>query len=398
MSSSRERAVSLFDEYFTQEDTYDATSSDSLKEMTLLSSSDLDTPRSVDYRWQWRHTVSYWISVGFVLGGMLFVVGALSDVFVDKLHDIDYHTLNPIGFLFGAIAYVFGGYCGYYQVINESTKYNPSAKGFFKRKKAWCIHSGKKTIPYWAAFSYLVANTTTFIQKIPRALQIEFVKYSLPWFLIMRFTMIIVYIGLFMGGALQLYLNKGWKWRPYKLGWIASWCDALAGALFLFQGSVNIWFVDENNKMLQFWMLDLWCLIACIFYLISGVLYLLMWKLQQFGLTNLPQLNRIKHRDTKKLDSVLHRDVLFIFLYCVTLVTALFAMVYSIHCGEYRDWIKNFFLHVCMSIALLVVSSFLHKEPDKPPLTYLLWFVRIYMIGITINLFVDISHLRNCLV
>eukprot|EP01083_Nonionella_stella_P184075 667029_1 len=144
MSSSRERAVSLFDEYFTQEDTYDATSSDSLKEMTLLSSSDLDTPRSVDYRWQWRHTVSYWISVGFVLGGMLFVVGALSDVFVDKLHDIDYHTLNPIGFLFGAIAYVFGGYCGYYQVINESTKYNPSAKGFFKRKKAWCIHSGNR--------------------------------------------------------------------------------------------------------------------------------------------------------------------------------------------------------------------------------------------------------------
>ena len=165
----RARPVSIgeiIDDYFTKEDSYDeedeesATSVESSsddKEMTLLSEMDdkqqddqiekTEKRQKIDYRWQWRHTVSYWISIGFIFGALLFVVGIMADSYEEKLNEIDHYTLGSIALLVAGIANWVAGYCSYHEVINEANHYNPNKRKLTnpRRKKIWCIYTGKQS-------------------------------------------------------------------------------------------------------------------------------------------------------------------------------------------------------------------------------------------------------------
>jgi len=139
-------------------------------------------------------------------------------------------------------------------------------------------------------------------------------------------------------------------------------------------------------------------LVGSFLYLIGSVLSLLMWKLQQFGLVYLPELNVEGERTKKKLKKsnfVMYRDVLFLCMYVITLCGAISAMTYASLCEQYQDWIKNFTLATLASIVILAIGSFMHREPEKPPFTYILWFVRFFMMFYTANLVIDGYHLSG---
>eukprot|EP01084_Bolivina_argentea_P284203 486984_1 len=314
----RYRAVSQYiDSYFQKEDIYDegdAITNDQYGyiEMKLLDDSDDIDTKKTDYQWQFRHTVSYWICVGFIIGGIPYVVGNIADIFKSELESLDYYTLNSVSFVVGGIANLIASYCGYHEVINEANHSNRN-KGN-KRKKIWLFLSGKKTMNYWTSLVFLIANTLTLIPKICAVFKIKFDKWSIYWIIIDQLVISIVVIFLFIGGILQLYINKGWKWRPYRVGWIISWTNTVAAFCLVIAGVFTSWFDNDSYK----WNYKLWCvqifwLAGAIFYFISSVLNLLMWKLQQFGLVNLPSLNRTKNLNKQKSNAILYRDILFIF-------------------------------------------------------------------------------------
>ena len=47
------------------------------------------------------------------------------------------------------------------------------------------------------------------------------------------------------------------------------------------------------------------------------------------------------------------------------------------------------------SMVLLSIGSFMHREPEKPPFIYLVWFLRLFMLWYTLNLVVDAWHISG---
>jgi len=251
--------------------------------------------------------------------------------------------------------------------------------------------------------------------------------------------------------------------RPRKLGWLASWLNGVGGLCF-FVGCLCSF---SDSALGAFWLTEVPSAIGSVSYLIGSVMGLLMWKLQQFGGINLPQLNvnpnmedvedldfeveldsdaevdplpldldigttsvgsydsggsrardrlNVARRPTLKVHNftvmmdednrakmaiskdgtiVMYRDVAFICLYVVTFGTAVSAISYSFLCPQREDMIKNFLLACLASVVLLGIASFMHREPEKPPFTYILWFMRAFMSFYTINLFIDTWHLSG---
>ena len=86
----------------------------------------------------------------------------------------------------------------------------------------------------------------------------------------------------------------------------------------------------------------------------------------------------------------------FLCLYTVTLAIALTAMVYATLCEKYMDWIKNLALSAMVSIAVLAMGAFMDNEHLKSkPFQYVIWFSRVFMLFLTVNLLVDAYHLST---
>ena len=193
-----------------------------------------------------------------------------------------------------------------------------------------------------------------------------------------------------------------WKWRPYKLGWVISWLNGIGGFLFFVSCAVFTWWDngDADRETFRLWLCAGPLLVGSVLYWIGSVLSLVMWKLQQFGLVNLPFLNKQKRRDyiernLEQKDKVLYRDILFLILYSLDVAMAFIAISYALQCEKYEDWIKNFLLGSLASIALLSLGSFMHQTPKKPPFLYFIWFIRCYFVFYTSNLAIDLWHISG---
>ena len=193
-------------------------------------------------------------------------------------------------------------------------------------------------------------------------------------------------------GLLAMYLNKCWRWKPHSLGWIVSWLNGVGGFFFFIAGLTG--FMQEIEFITPWAYL---CGSFC--YLLGSIGALVMWKLQQFGYIYMPELNQNKQRSygvwKKQRNTVLYRDIFFINLYIITAALAISSISYAVQCKRYSDWIKNYALIAIGALGVLLLGSVIHFEPEKPPFSYLLWFLRFYMCFYTVNLCVDAYHISG---
>lgn len=385
----------LVDDYFNQDDGEDCTPMSSGNDTLLClndthSEQDQSPVKSTSFKWQFRHTISYWIAIWYLVGGLFFVIGSATDVYRDihGLADDDYYTLNTVSYFVGGLANLVAGFWGYKQVMSE-----PSGR-YHRSKHIYCLRCNH-SLHFWASFLFLISSVVSLIPKTFAILHIRFEPHSLTWLLVDKLTMVFVVVCLLLGGAVQMHLNKYWRFRPYKLGWIIAWLNGIGGLAFFVPGVITTWIDDA---MVTRWLNLVPFCVGSVLYTLGAVLMLGQWKLRQFGLVNLPFLNRAKHRTAMGAvprDKVLYRDVLFLCVYCVTAVEALLAISFAAQCGRFSDWVKNFSLAEMSSIAILCLGSFMHREPKRAPFVYFIWFIRAYMTMYTVNLGVDLYHLTH---
>lgn len=98
-------------------------------------------------------------------------------------------------------------------------------------------------------------------------------KYEVKW------TSIVGGALLTIAGATEVYINKGYRLRLTKLGWWSSWCNFIAGFLFMLSSSTYGLLSIYSN------------IIGSAFYLIAALICLYMWKLNLFGLQFMPEIN-----------------------------------------------------------------------------------------------------------
>ena len=70
-----------------------------------------------DDRWRWRHTVSYWVCITYILGSLLFVAGC-AFWYKRYAYESRKRALVTYPFLFGSVLFTLGGYLGLFQAIN----------------------------------------------------------------------------------------------------------------------------------------------------------------------------------------------------------------------------------------------------------------------------------------
>eukprot|EP01084_Bolivina_argentea_P259972 438877_1 len=373
------------DSYFTQnDDTYIDQNMQSVhslnsKEKALLANSSTDSIKK-QYIWKFRHTISYWIAISFIFGSLLLTTGSFFWIIKNSITSSDYYTLVDVAYLTGGIAYEFGSYLTYYSIINESNKN--------KLKRVYFIMPGKWTLGYKSSLTFLMGGTIAKFGSIIDFMQITYIKWDNIW-IIYKICSFIGNTCFCIAGLMAMYLNECWKWKPYRLEWFVSWFNGIGGLLFFIAGIVALF-----NDFMVPWLY----LFGSICYLIASIAALMMWKLQQFGYIYMPELN--KKQQTygvwkKKRNIVLYRDILFINLYVITAALAITSISYAVQCKRYSDWIKNYSLIAIGSLGVLLLGSVIHTEPEKPPFSYLLWFLRFYMTFYTVNLCIDAYHISG---
>eukprot|EP01083_Nonionella_stella_P147866 467168_1 len=401
-SSRKQTFTERFDQYFTQDDEYDEHSQFiDAKNITLIDRDDVAgasmTSSLFNYQWEFRHTLSYWVAINYILGALLFTTGSFFWLIEDRLTTTDFYCLVTVAFFAGACCFTMGTYFAYYEVINEQTQSS-------RRKRIFCCYAGKRNINFYAVLTYFIGticyqlNTTTgrVFYTIRGVLKMNFTRGSLTWYLLLQMPIFFGGLCFWVGAMFEMHLNKAWKWRPTKLSWIVCWLNGVGGFTF-FMAGIGLFF--EDQPLIILWMTIIPYLFGSFCYFLGGIGSLWMWKLNQFGLCHLPQLNTEHHlhrtEKRKGKNIVLYRDIFFLCFYVVTLATAITCIAYASICVRYGDWIKNFALALVASIVILAMGSFVHREPERAPVSYLLWFLRFFMIIYTINLMVDGYHLSG---
>ena len=207
-----------------------------------------------------------------------------------------------------------------------------------------------------------------------------------------KIPLIIGGIFFFLGGYYGFRLNYCLKFRPHRLGWWVAWFNFFGGILFGIGGFGCLW-INSNHlfwQKLYYFLTTLPYLIGSLFYLIGSVGTLIMWKLEQFGLAFLPKINIVNQNDRKH--TINFKQLFFILLYCVVICIALIGGVYSQFCHKYRDWIKDFLFAMILPFGMLVICSIIHRDPEKKPYAYLLWFVRVMIFWFCFNVSIDAYH------
>ena len=174
-------------------------------------------------------------------------------------------------------------------------------------------------------------------------------------------------------GFVFMFINRVWIYKPHKLAFWVAWFGGIGGINFFILGIGKFFPFDSTAS---FWMVIVPNLVGTFCFLCCHLLSLFMWKLEQFGSSYLPHLNYTKVQKKKRKKNVLYRDLFFLCLYISVGILQIIGISYASLCVYFEDWIKNYVKGLSAAFFILLMGSFLHKEPERAPFSYLLWYFR----------------------
>jgi len=343
-----------------------------------------------------RETVSYWISVLLVEGSVLFAASAYLAADWPELSWI------PVRITFvGTLCYTLACYLLFFEIINL-----PIKKGD-KLNFIWCDWSTLSTkygvkVPTWlggfayfaGAIMYQIAGTFALLSNW---IDEDYIPY------LVAYPLIVGGVGFVVGGVCEILLNEVWRPRPYELVWWTSILNSIGDVLFLF--SALPIFTEFEMCVLSG--------VGAIHFLLAGILSLLMWKSEQFGLTLLAQLNAVAKEEGVRVGltemggkvaiavpetcghvlgakSFSPRGALFIALFSLTgAVSAINCCFSDRHPSTgLRDLsitLQEYINVVIVHMVLIMKSAGLHRVPKEQPWRCLVLSLRFVIVGVLLH-------------
>lgn len=329
-----------------------------------------------DTDWNFKHTACYWVAISFIFGSIVFTSGSFFWLF--DLNETQEMALVNYPYFAGSITFSVGSYISWWETMNLKDPPPP--------KTVWFSFKDRN-ISWWICWWYVVGTTFYYGNTLSgiQAWKLHPSWSPFPWW--MGFF---GGIGFTLGGIFELIAYKFWKWRPYKLGWWVAYVNTTGGTLFAIAAAIGFYYeVSPKNALAAKWAY----LIGSIFYLIGGILSLVMWKTEQFGLAFMPELNLTKEKDKRKTVSFLQLP--FLIMYCCTSAMSVTGIVYSYCAGDDWNVVSKFILSMVIPTGVLCLGSVIHRVPEEPPYSYLLWFLRFIMTWLTVNEFFDCWRLHK---
>jgi hypothetical protein len=319
-----------------------------------------------------RHSLAYFVACSFVVGSLLFLVGALASLYKFGTQG----TSEPLVFvtapyIAGSIAYTFGSYCGFLAVINLARRDEPPAGQTYHPFRYWAVMRTRRG--WWSTSVYMVGSLLYNVGCFAIG-----VSSSSPAIVPSSFTTGSVFFV--VGGCLDVWVNTAWIFRPRKLSFWSSWMN-LVGSIFFTVGSISEIFGNKGAAPAN------WAFLigSCLFFA-SGTIGIIMWGLEQYGYNYLPELNILARSPRAHLHSY---HLIFILVYCCSITISVFGISLSIRCEETNSELLESnqssevlaeILRLFLPLGLLAVGTVSHMIPERPPFSYLLWWFRLTVV------------------
>mmetsp|Transcript_45309 Transcript_45309/g.116339 ORF Transcript_45309/g.116339 Transcript_45309/m.116339 type:complete len:512 (+) Transcript_45309:129-1664(+) len=344
---------------------------------------------------KWRYTLSYWRSILFLLGSLLFTFSAALLYWQPPGSG---HLTRFAPNLIGSVLFSVGTYLSYLNLINIATPeqgrllyFCPDSKGMLAK------HVQVSTIIGTVAF---FVGALLFLIGV--ASQVFVGAMSPIWrYAIIDMGNLLGSFGFVLGGLCEMVHNgviSGEStWSDFA--WWASTLDFIGGCNFLVATLAMMLKLDgPGTKSFQ----EFNYLMGSAVYVVSSVLLLLMWRENDFGLTLISQLNlavkssnsaapttergtmpvliseEAPDRVPKEIDQLSMRGAVYIILYCwfafVAIANCLFREQRLLRIRtQDRIWM-DVMMDLCMQVFVVVVISLvlvLHsvvtEVPDEQP-------------------------------
>lgn len=364
--------------------------------------------------WKFRRTLSYWISVLYTEGSILFTVGAGFSLFrkMDESGKLIGYS-HPFGlvavdgpYLVGGVCFTIGSYMGVLELINV-----PNREGrmdyFFWGPKHW--QKLKEHLHWESLASYMCYLTgALFFNVMTIAPYIHWLHERS--FYTVSLTALFGGLGFTIGGLLECKENEFWKCRVSSIYWWICFMNFGGGILFLVAGIGYIVGATDHGTWStenSFWAICFTYFVGSAMYWIGSFLSLWLWKNEQFGLSKAPEMNTGERmKEPSEDEQAMQRQygcgksdtgqLPWLLMYLVNATASVlnvgFVALYE-RSGSQLDYshalaegIFNFFL----SHGIMLLGSVIHHTPTVKPFNWLLIYMRILLLCITANGWVNV--------
>lgn len=345
--------------------------------------------------WSWNRTTSYWIAVLFTEGSLLFFIGSIFSCFPDELGR-QYKALASWPTVFGGVQFNVAAYLMCLETMNvgrppEEWRYQPFAVKSILRQLDELQTAGQEVtrLGYFISLSYFVG---TLIYYLP--LCVGLAKSLTPMQTLWLSVVPYIAGGLpfAVGGFMECVENAVFTSCPKRLPWWASLMNFIGGMCYFAGGVVLLWELNLISGVLFAF--------GSVLFFIGGVLSVLMWKDEQFGLTFMAGMNKYASASFIERDEATSgaqsatfsvRGVIFILTYCIISALAV---------ADFCLALNEFFLLPCFFTAthafnqalpflllhmVLLLHSAVVKTPNVQPYHFLIIGMRYFSVIIGIN-------------
>jgi len=349
------------------------------------------------------YTIAYWVAIWSTAGAMVLTFCDVAPLFYTEERRLPAVMMHRITFI-GDFAFTLGSYLNYVEMINM-----PRVVG--GRLNLFCRPSGMKTtvgtVSKVGILAYLWGMLIWDIAAIADCMPEELEGNMLLIFVKIPNTLGAVCF--FIGGVCEVLHNR--DKTPYDKQWWAAAANFTGDCGFLL--GVIFGFFESTKKYVQ-----LCFAIGISMFVVGGIMFIVLWRGNDFGFTLLSQLNAVaesggevtlrgtgegmvsvkkklspaaelERQETEDLEEELKksrlgsRDVVFLVIYCWLGSVAAMGVVVSVYHaeGQWRHFtdVADCWLWMIITMLVLVVHSAIASVPNMQPYRLAMLSTRVLM-------------------
>jgi len=350
-------------------------------------------------QWTFYRTVAYWISILFLEGSTLFIVGAFSSMLdLSGKTERNSKALVTLPYFVGGICFTLGTYFGIVKIVNvpkgkDRGHFGTGYDLFLTGRTQW-----KKMKAAGVSWNGLMGNILYFMGASFNQINVFCGFFTLTddegtW--IAWFMAVLGSSCFFVGGYYGCMSNK--VFTEPNINKIGQWlvmCYAIGGVFFLIAATGGM--AKKFDEVQQRWLVNFAYLVGSIAFGAGAMISLHMWKDEQYGLGLVPHLNTPEHRNVSEKGAHDKRykelekygcgkssllQLPWLWLYIINSTASVIDLGGECYSPEPSFVsITSAFLNMALCHGILLLGSVIHHVPTAAPANWLLIYMRIVLL------------------
>ena len=370
-------------------------------------------------------TVAFWIGSLFIIGSLLFIIGAGASMVGSLVLEqqnaslANWQATGLVSYTYftGGAYYTLGAYLGFFHVINAGHGFDNVGGHGFQTIRWWAWPpsddgGGHGAAAYWGSLSYLI-GALLFQLAVVYPL---FAPHSWGFVPLLLFESLPTAVGaLFFTIAASIEYNHNKKSTPadrvwwlvftYLVGSVLFWVAATVAFAKFVAGHVMgpdfvASFTGYEPETISLWLVDAPYTVGSFSFWVGSWVQLRMWKAEQHGLGFMSEMNGVLAKDAKPVNIWDQVTLMLTTLLATTTVlnlglshayTAAENKALPTHHTDLVEWffdIHDFLDSVSACViahAILLLETVLHATPSIHPYDYLQGLMRVVMLLLLIH-------------